>query len=48
MSPATRLPYGKEPQGEAIAWDTEGKGFYTLSEERKQIPAKLYFYPRKK
>jgi len=48
MFPATRLPYESEPQGEAIAWDPKGKGFYTLSEERKQIPAKLYFYSRKK
>ena len=28
----TRVPYIKEKQGEAIAWDEQSKGFYTLSE----------------
>lgn len=29
---ATELPYQQEPQGEAICFDREGKGFYTVSE----------------
>lgn len=41
------LPYKQEPQGESIAWRMEGDGFYTLSEERDDIPARLYFYERK-
>jgi hypothetical protein len=44
--PGIKLPYAREPQGEAIAWRADGKGYYTLSEERDKIPAFLYFYPR--
>ncbi|HAS40424.1 MAG TPA: hypothetical protein DCS93_08095 [Microscillaceae bacterium] len=42
-----RVPYVPEPQGEAIAWGVKGEGFYTLSEERHNVPAELYFYRRK-
>ena len=42
----TEIPYQKEPQGEAIAWATDGSGFYTLSEKKKKKPSYLYFYPR--
>ena len=38
-----RLPYGPEPQGEAIAWTPEGDGYYVLSESRS-VPPVLYFY----
>jgi hypothetical protein len=38
-----RLPYLPEPQGEAIAWNTEGNGYYVLSEARSVIP-KIYYY----
>ncbi len=41
-----RAPYLLEPQGEAVCWHPEGKGYYTLSEELHNIPAHLYFYPR--
>lgn len=41
-----RVPYVIEPQGEAVCWHPEGKGYYTLSEEFHRIPARLYFYPR--
>ncbi len=41
------LPYKSEPQGEAIAWAADGGGYFTLSEERENEAAKLYFYPRK-
>ncbi|MEN7549673.1 hypothetical protein AAG747_17250 [Rapidithrix thailandica] len=40
------LYYEVEPQGEAIAWDPSGNGFYTLSEERSNVEAVLYYYER--
>lgn len=43
----TLLPYTAEPQGEAIAFDVNGKGYYTLSEERGKTPQRLIFYKRK-
>ncbi len=39
------LPYIVEPQGEAICWDAAIQGYFTLSEERFKIPARLYYYP---
>lgn len=42
----SEIPYVKEPQGEAIAWATDGSGFYTLSEKKKKKPSYLYFYSR--
>ena len=41
------VPYAFEPQGEAVAWAADGSGYFTLSEERNGIPARLYFYPRR-
>jgi hypothetical protein len=41
------IPYEAEPQGESIAWATDGSGFYTLSEEKKKEKSYLYFYKRK-
>jgi len=41
------LPYDEEPQGESIAWDEDGSGFYTLSEKKKGKKSFLYFYARK-
>jgi hypothetical protein len=40
------LPYAEEPQGEAIAFDRNGKGYYTLSEESKAKKPHLMFYKR--
>ena len=41
------VPYIWEPQGEAVGWEPkELGGYYTISEERLNIPAHLYFYPR--
>jgi hypothetical protein len=45
MAPAT-LPYVWEPQGEAVGWKADGKGYFTISEELGGFPAHLYFYPR--
>lgn len=39
------VPYEIEPQGEAIAWDSGSKGFYTLSEKNVGKDSFLYFYP---
>lgn len=41
-----RLPYFIEPQGESICWNPFNMGYYTLSESKKGIPTKIYFYPR--
>ena len=41
------LQYTPEPQGESIAWTTDGMGYYTLSEKNHPIPQELYFYQRK-
>lgn len=44
-SPA-ELPYQQEPQGEAICFDQDGKGFYTVSEGEQQ-PVYYYVLPLK-
>ena len=43
----TEIPYNPEPQGEAICWSSDGKSFFTLSEESpfKIIPV-LYRYDK--
>ena len=41
------LSYNREPQGESIAWQRDGAGFYTLSEEAKNYRGRLLFYKRK-
>jgi hypothetical protein len=41
------VPYEPEPQGESIAWATDGSGFYTISESKKKEKSYLYFYKRK-
>jgi hypothetical protein len=41
------LPYDEEPQGESLAWDNDGSGFYTLSEKKQGKKSFLYFYKRK-
>lgn len=45
--PFVELVYTPEPQGESIAWATDGSGFYTLGENAKGVRAKLYFYKRR-
>jgi hypothetical protein len=42
------LKYTEEPQGEAITFSRDGKGFYTLSEKIKGEKVFLYFYERQK
>lgn len=41
------LPYVTEPQGESIAFDRNGNGYYTLSEEVKNKKPHLMYYRRK-
>jgi hypothetical protein len=43
----TSLPYQEEPQGEAITFSSDGKGYFTLSEKVKEYKSYLYFYSRK-
>ena len=40
------LPYQVEPQGEAIAFDSKGNGFYTISERLFGLKSYLYFFER--
>lgn len=40
-------PYQPEPQGEAIAFSLDGRGYYTLSEQALGLSAHLYFAERK-
>lgn len=40
------LPYHQETQGESIAFDYYGKGYYTLSEEAQGVKPTLMFYKR--
>lgn len=42
------LKYTAEPQGEAIAFNLDGSGFYTLSETIVSEKIFLYYYERKK
>jgi len=44
--PYTPLPYQMEPQGEAIVFDNNDSGYYTLSEKGLASSVKLYFYKR--
>jgi len=43
---AIQLPYIQEPQGEAIGWRRDGKGYFTVSEEKDNIKPLLYYYKR--
>ncbi|HEY5692273.1 MAG TPA: hypothetical protein VIS49_12505 [Cyclobacteriaceae bacterium] len=47
-SPPIKLDYKKEPQGESIAWNLDGSGFYTLSESTNHARARLYYYKKAK
>jgi hypothetical protein len=46
--PYISLPYQQEPQGEAIVFDNNDSGYYTLSEKGLASFVKLYFYKRTK
>jgi len=38
------LPYEIEPRGEAVCWDAEGEGYFTLSEKVEDQELILYYY----
>lgn len=38
------LPYKLEGQGEAVTYDHQGKGYFTLSERVGDTPSELYYY----
>lgn len=40
------LPYQIEQQGEAICFDTQADGYYTLSEKTSEAQVNLFYYPR--
>lgn len=40
------LPYTTEPQGEAVTFDRDGEGYFTLSEENNNTKPWLLFYER--
>ncbi len=43
-----RLPYEREPQGESIAFDRTGNGYYTISESGGGKKPELMFYKRRR
>ena len=43
-TPPCRLPLAREPQGEAIGFAADGRGFFTVSEQAEQP---IYFSPRR-
>ena len=45
--PSRKLPYKKEPQGEAIGWLRDGTGYLTVSEEKDNVTPVIYLYLRK-
>ncbi len=47
LQTALAVSYIREPQGEALAWQAQGRGYFTVSEELAGLPAYLYFYPRR-
>jgi hypothetical protein len=47
LTAARDLPYRLEPQGEAICFDRDNKGYFTLSEKANNINPTLNYYLRK-
>ena len=45
LADAVSVPYVPEFQGEGLCWDTEGEGYYTISEQENDEPVHLYYYP---
>ena len=41
------VPYKMEPQGEGIAFASDGNGYFTISEIDASGPVRLYFYKKK-
>jgi len=47
QKPLKTLPYQLEPQGEAVSFDADMNGYFTLSEKRQGLPVTLNYYKRK-
>ncbi len=43
---AQTLPYRLEPQGEAVCFDKDNKGYFTISERSNASSVNLYYYAR--
>jgi len=41
------IPYRLEPQGEAVCFNKEGRGYFTLSERSTAASVNLYYYAKK-
>lgn len=46
-TPPQRVPYFREPQGEAIAWSLNASGFFTMSEKTAGNEVYLFYYLKK-
>ncbi|CCH52047.1 putative lipoprotein [Fibrisoma limi BUZ 3] len=44
---ARTLPYRQEPQGEAICFGRDGRGYFTISEKAGASSVNLYYYAKK-
>jgi hypothetical protein len=42
-----QLPYRLEPQGEAVCFDKDNKGYFTISEKASASSVNLFYYARK-
>ncbi len=47
LKPNLMIEYTPEVQGEAICWEPNKYGYFTVSEEKFNNPASLFFYPKK-
>lgn len=47
LQEAQTIPYRLEPQGEAVCFDRDAKGYYTLSERFNTPAVSLYYYGKK-
>ena len=41
-----QMPYRQEPQGEAVCFDKDGKGYFTISERASAASVSLYYFAR--
>ncbi len=41
-----QLPYRQEPQGEAVCFDKDAKGYFTISEKGNASAVNLYYYAK--
>ncbi|MFT4032097.1 MAG: PE-PGRS family protein [Siphonobacter sp.] len=41
------LPYVFEPQGEAVCFEKNGKGYFTLSEKLPHLPTQLFYFAKR-